>query len=142
MDKGEKMDVLENVLSKFDKAIYLESLIVVSKSDGKVLPVEKQFIETQASLLGVETDAYWKSEIDDISHIDTSKLSNLTKRIIIRDCISLGYIDGDFDDSERQDIYSISDLFNIEHEVVDKIENWLCEYWVLLKKGNELIGLP
>ncbi|MBV5310228.1 hypothetical protein [Chromatium okenii] len=74
----------------------------------------------------------------DISFLRNVVMSRLSRITTIRDCIVLGYIDGNFDYSERKQVAQIAEYLNLSASDVDSVENWLKEFWAILEKGNIL----
>ena len=136
------MDYQNIFLNNFDKELYLDSLILLTKADKKITQEERNFIDTQANLFDIDIEKKWEknSNIKDLVR-SKNEISNVTKNVIIRDLISLGYIDGNFGQEEREKVYQIAKLLSVDNSQVDKLESWLHEYWELLNKGNQLIGI-
>ena len=121
------MDNLSQYLNEFDQKIYLKSLISIAQADAQITENEREFIETQAGLLGIDITPYWNEQKIDISSLDSSSLSHLTKMTIIRDSVVLSYIDRNYSQAEREMVLNIAKNFSINKTEVDKIEEWLKE---------------
>jgi hypothetical protein len=57
---------------------------------------------------------------------------------IIRDCIVLGSLDGDFTDLERAKVYDVASLLGKSKSDVDAVETWLKRLWAVMEEGNRL----
>lgn len=127
-------------LSAFDKEIYIQALINIAYADNVIKKEETDFINAQASLLNINTADYWNNKAD-IKTLNLKSISELTKKIIIRDSIVLANIDGNYDTVERKKIFSLAKLMNLSEDYIPLSENWLTEYSEIIKKGNKLLGL-
>ncbi len=92
----------------------------------------------QAGILSIDPMPYWEQPEKDLSFLDAAQMSRTARMSIIRDCIVLGYVDGDYDDSEREKVAKIASYLSIELSDVEAIEFWLKEFWALLEKGEKL----
>jgi tellurite resistance protein len=99
---------------------------------------EKEFIETQAQLFSIDTTPYWEDTDDDISFLRNVEMSRMNRLAIVRDCIVLGYIDGDFNEKERAKVIKIASYLKLSESDVENLENWLKELWAVLEKGKRL----
>jgi len=123
--------------SQLDGVAYLQALLSVAYADGSISIEEAQFIKEQASSLGIAINPYeYDSSLDSF---DPSSLSVVTKKLVIRDCITLACIDKNYDESERVKIFSLAQRYGLSKEFVCGIEAWLKEYWELIERGKALI---
>ena len=128
-----------NLGEDFDRTAYLKVLISVAMADGEIQPSELQFIELQARLLSLDFTQLIKEpslDLESYSH----KLSSKTKRVILRDCICMGYIDDNYSQDERQKIKSITTQLGLNNKDATDMETWLKTYWEHLKEGERLLG--
>ena len=128
------------ITQQLDKIDYVEALIVIASADGNITHQKRDFIETQSALLGVDTTPLFEKSVG-VSDLKTEGLSRVTKMSIIRDSISFAYMDGCYSQAEQEKIYKIAEKFEINKTDVDAMENWLKEYWLILDKGTQLLGL-
>ncbi len=135
------MENLAQLLNEFDQQEYLETLIILAKADKKITVEERSFIEAQAILLNVDITPYWETLGDDLSVLDPSRTSRVTKMIILRDSIALGYIDGNYDQSEKELVLEVAKRLLLTETDIEVMENWLKEYWAVIEKGKKLIGI-
>ncbi|WP_207688815.1 TerB family tellurite resistance protein [Desulfonema limicola] len=131
------MENILNQFNEFDADAYLHALIIIAKADG-IDQREVDFINLHSSLLGIDPSEYWKEDTD-FSEFDSANLSRMTKMAIIRDCIVIAHIDGDYADVERKAITEIASRFGLKESDVVSMENWLKEYWQILEKGKLLL---
>jgi len=131
------MENIINQFSQFDSKAYLQALIIIAKADG-IDQREVDFINLQSNLLGIDSSEYWKEDTD-FSIFDNTNISRITKMAIIRDCIVIAHIDGDYADAERKAITEIASRFSLKESDVISMENWLKEYWQILEKGKLLL---
>jgi tellurite resistance protein len=133
------MLTIDEHIKDLEKDTYIKALVAVAKIDG-LLAEEKDFVNFQAGLIGVDTSVYWGEELE-IDDIDFETVSNTTKKLILRDAIVIAYIDGEYSIDEIEMISVLANKMKQPKELVDEIESWLLDYWVVLKKGNELLGI-
>ncbi|MDX2470128.1 MAG: hypothetical protein QNL04_06080 [SAR324 cluster bacterium] len=122
----------------FDSKAYLKVLISVAMADGEIQPSELQFIELQARLLSLDFNLLIKEPSLDLESY-AHKLSSKTKRVILRDCICMGYVDDHYSQDERQKIKSIASQLGLSSKDAVEMENWLKDYWKHLKEGERLL---
>lgn len=126
-----------SVLEKFDGLAYIGALISIAKADG-IKSVERNFIEDQARVLGVDPDALWEHPPINLDQF-AQTASTVTKRLLIRDCITLASVDDDYSDNERHHILSMAVQFNIQTEMVEKLESWVQRYKSLVREIEDLL---
>lgn len=130
---------------EFDKIAYVEALIIIARADDcSITQQKKDFIVMQANLLGIDAELFFEEQIcipGVKSNFKSNDMSRMTKMSIIRDSISFAYMDGCYSQAEQEDIYKIAETLAIDKTDVDAMENWLKEYWLLLDKGNQLLGV-
>ncbi len=137
-NKNMKYDIK---LHKSEEADYIKAIISVAKIDGIIHEKEKEFIEAQAKLLSIDIAPYWeKAGNDDLSYLCDIEMSRITRFMIIRDCITLGYIDGKFEEKERNKIVKIASYLKLTKSDVENVELWLKEFWEILDKGMKLFN--
>jgi hypothetical protein len=130
-------DPARHLLEDFDAETYLRALIVVVKVHG-VEPVERDFVVSRARILGVEHEHLWDDEVADLPPLPDD-LSDTTKRVVLRDCILIACIDGDYTDTERQFIHRIRDWLGLAPETVDLFEDWFRRYFDLMDEQEALL---
>lgn len=123
------------MLSEFNGTAYIQALIAISCVDG-VKDEEREFIENQAQMLNIDTFDLWSIPLD-LSSI--THLPDVTRRAIVRDCVALGAIDGEFSDRERSKVVDIANKLDVDERLVDAFERWLKDYSDLLDRGIQLL---
>ena len=117
---------------------YLKTIIAVAYADGHVDEKERQFIDIQAQVLSLNSADYWKNPEHDLAFLSGVEMSRPTCMTIIRDCIVLGSLDGDFTDLERAKVYDVASLLGKSKSDVDAVETWLKRLWAVMEEGNRL----
>lgn len=132
-----RKDMIEvaQIIEGFEAEVYLKALIAVAQADG-VSSSERDFIQNQATLLGVdEVNFEMMISLDDLSN----QINAVTRRIIVRDCIVLATVDGDYTENERRRIAGIAEALGVTPERTAQLENWLQQYSDLLEEGQRLL---
>lgn len=133
------MNSLNDNITDEEKSVYIKILLAVATSDG-IDQRELDFISLQADVLNISPSDI-PSDTVTMDDINFSVISDKVKRIIIRDCIALAYIDNKYTDEEREKIQIVSQRMGISHGLVNEIEIWLIDYWSILQKGAEIFNL-
>jgi uncharacterized membrane protein YebE (DUF533 family) len=121
-----------------DGRSYLKTIIAVAYADGHVDEKERQFIDIQAQVLSLSPADYWKNPEHDLAFLSGVEMSRSTSMTIIRDCIVLGHLDGDFTELERAKVYDVASLLGRSKSDVDAVETWLKKLWAVMEEGNRL----
>ena len=130
------MDPSIHLMRDFEPAVYIQALVTLAHVDG-LLPIERSYVEAQARLLGVPVD--WDAADGQLPPIG-EQVSELTRRIIVRDCIVLASVDGEFSDDERQLVHRIAAWLRVDEAACDRIEDWLRRYWELMDEAEALMS--
>jgi len=130
------MDPSIHTFHDFDPAAYIQALVVLAHTDG-LLPIEKTYVNAKAELLGVNVD--WSVGDGEWSPIPTS-VSEMTRRVIVRDCVMLASVDGNFSDGERETVHRIAAWLEVDESACDGIEDWLRRYWELMDEAEALLS--
>ena len=128
----------QQMAADMDGPTYLKTIIVVALADESVPDKEREFIDMQAQLLSLNPTEYWDHPEPDLSFLNDANMSRQTCMTIIRDCIVLGYIDGDFDENERARVNDIASMLGLKTSDVEAVEEWLKELWAVMEKGSRL----
>lgn len=124
---------------EFDLDAYFKALISVAKADGNLNEIEEEFIKDQATLLNYELGDLIDQDIN-LETLHLSESSPFTRKILIRDCISLAYIDDHYDEREKAEIQRIGQNMQLSSQEINAIESWLLSYWDLMKQAEELFA--
>lgn len=122
----------------FDPELYVKILVAVAKADKNNGPREFDYVANQANRLGIDFARVWDTT-DKTFLISGKDVSRLTAMVIIKDCILLASLDGNFSLSERDKVYAYATKLDITRSDVDYIVEWLDDYDTLEKKWNRLI---
>jgi len=121
-----------------DGPSYLRTIIAVASVDREVHEKERQFIDTQAHVLCLNPAEYWRNPEPGLGFLSNVEMSRPTCMTIIRDCIVLGHLDGDFTEMERAKVYDVASLLGASKSDVDAVEIWLKSLWAVMEEGNRL----
>lgn len=129
-------------LTQYEEAqrqIYIRALFDMAYSDGIADERELAYIDLQAELAGIEMPDKIPP-IDDAHYSQLKNLPALLKNLLLRDAITLAYIDDDYTETEQSKLFELADRMLIPREKITQIENWLLDYWLLMEKGEELFS--
>lgn len=143
---------LRDVHRGFEPKVYLRALAVVAYADGHLHEREREFIEEQARLFGIEVAPLWE-QAHDLSFLEGITTSERTKAAILRDAVMLAHIDGEYHAEERKKVREIAAKLQMDEGAVlraeqeaprssppllvsDKAPAWLKEYWAIAAKGR------
>ena len=93
-----------SALNSFDSDSYFKLLVIVAGADGNICESELAFLQDQAKLMDYDLHAVLNKGLN-LSDIKVQGISIVTKKIVIRDCISLAHIDGVYDKNESEKIH-------------------------------------
>ena len=127
---------------------YLACLLALARADRRVEPQERDFVERQAALLGVEPSDLWTVPPVDQLLQDARELPLRTRGALVRDLVFLARADGHYAREERREIERIATRLGIPPvqvamleaqaavpQEVDGAPGWFREYWYLAQKG-------
>ena len=89
--------------------------------------------------LSVDIVKIWNETGKNFSLV-SMEISRLTAMLLIKDCIMLASLDGNFSLDEKQRVYSYAEKMDVPRSLVDAIEEWLAEYRQLNNKWETLIA--
>lgn len=129
-----------NLNNVFERDEYIRALVIIVNADGKVLDKEKEFIERRCEVLDVKITDLWnkQTQLQDLSSL--KDISQSAKMSIIYDCITLGYIDNDYESREKKFVFEIAKYLEISESKVNDIERWVKDYKELLNRGLLIMG--
>ncbi len=120
-------------LTQSEARAYLSYLMTVANADGQLHEKEKEFIELQAQVWGIVNFE------ENVEEEELISLSRTAKMSLLRDSITIAYIDGDYSQEERAKVDELAELLSVESERVADLEEWLLDYWRILERGEELL---
>ena len=132
------LDAANTLLQEFDPTTYLRLLVAQGHLDGLV-PEEQAYIRARAALLGVEVEPLLAQPLTELPAVD-EQISETTRRVILRDCIVLACIDGDYSELERAHVHRVAKWLKVDIEAADRIEDWLRRYWELMDESEALLS--
>lgn len=104
-----------NNLSQNEKVLYLQAIINIAATDGEISEPEREFINLQAKFLGIDVKNYLKHpDSFKIEELKKEKISKFTAKLIIKDCIFLGYLDGIYSEEEKRKIREIAKTMGLK----------------------------
>ena len=124
-------------METFDTRAYFAGLLAVARADDRLTDEEVSFLREQAELLDFDVEPLLNNPPTTLN-VDFGSTSQITKRMIIRDCIALANVDGSYDAEEKERIRSIAAGAGISSNEVAGIEQWLEDYTNLMKRGESL----
>ena len=117
-----------------DAEIYIKCLIVIAKADEYVHESEKEYIQMQSEIFGINSEELWKENLS-VDDFDFTHISTLAKISILRDLIVIAYIDGRYDPREKDKITLYASKMSIEAETLNNLENWCHRYFNLIQES-------
>ena len=123
----------------FDPEKYIKILIAVVKSDRFNSKPETEYVRGLANRLKVDFIGLWNDTDKDMA-ISKMRVSRLTAMVILKDCIELASLDGNFSLSEKELVYTYATQLDIPQSDVIQLEKWMEESKVLEGKWNDLIA--
>jgi tellurite resistance protein len=129
----------------FDAAAHVAVLAAVALADGVIDPRERTVLERHAQLTNTDVDSAIE-RANDLQFLTRLQTSERTRRAILRDCIVLARLSGEYRPSERARIAEIATALGMPeravHEaeqradavappVIDHAPAWLKDYWAL-----------
>jgi len=123
----------------FNAELYVRVLVAIAKADRFNGPPEYEYVKKLADSLSVDIVKIWNETSKNFSNVST-EVSRMTAVLLIKDCIMLASLDGNFSLDEKQRVYSYAEKMDVSRSTVDAIEEWLAEYRRLTDKWETLIA--
>ena len=123
----------------FDPELYLRLLVAIAKSDRFNGPPETEYVRNLAGRLSVDFTKIWNETGKNFSDIPSNP-SRLTALLLIKDCILLASLDGNYSLDEKQRVYGFAEKMDIPRSDVDAVEAWLAEYGQLRSRWAALVS--
>ncbi len=138
---GEIMDThAKRTISRgLDPEMYTRILVAITKADPSNGKPEKAFVRHQATSLSVDFDTIW-NDTDKSFEFGHIKVSRQTALTVLRDCILLAGLDGNFSLSEKERVYVYAEKLHVPRSDVKKLEQWVEESRELQKKWLKLLA--
>lgn len=132
------LDAANTLLREFDPTTYLRLLVAQGHLDGLVQE-EQDYIRARAALLGVEVEPLLSQPLIELPPVD-EQVSETTRRVILRDCIVLACIDGNYTEIERAHVHRVAKWLGVDIGAAERIEDWLRRYWELMDESEALLS--
>ncbi len=126
------MSVMNHPLDGFSPELYVSTLMKVAHSDG-IHPSEREMLERQATLFGVDLDG-----LPDAPN-DLSALPWATRVLVYRDALILTMADEESSDAEERHLADLSARMALPSDVVDEISAWAKDYEIILDRMDALL---
>lgn len=122
-----------------DPEKYVRLLVAVAKSDPDNGPPEYAYVKRQANALRLDIVPIWN---DTPKHylLSPIQVSRRVALVIIKDCIMLASLDGNFSLGEKEKVYRFAERLDVTRADVDAVIRWLddydglCRRWVSLTR--------
>ncbi|MFH1982306.1 MAG: hypothetical protein ABIL58_10695 [Pseudomonadota bacterium] len=120
-----------------DAERYIRLLVAVTKSDPDNGPPEYQYVKKQANSLGIDIVPLWN---DTSKHylLEPIQVSRRVALVIIKDCIMLASLDGNFSLGEKEKVYRFAERLDVPRVDVDAVVSWLEDYERLQRRWHAL----
>ena len=111
------------------KLLHLKNLVIIALADGKLDPLEKEFIIEKASMLGIE-----EKELD-ILFTEALEFKNklfqteINREEQLADAVLMAVLDGYVHDNEQIILRELADVLGFSKEYVDDIIQKSFELW-------------
>lgn len=125
--------------AKEHKEAFLELAHVVAQADGFVSGKERGYLQTFMDEMNMhqEMDAF--SEPRKLSDIIGNLKDDQIKGIFFMEILLLMYVDGDYNDEEKQIVKDLKHLFGFSEEKYEAYRNWVIRMDQLKIEGMKLI---
>lgn len=127
-------------LGDFDAELYLKLLHAVADADG-VHPVEEDYIRHQAAALHVDPEVVLGKGPIALEQLQLTA-SEVTRRMVYRDCYTLACADGAVSDQERATLHRLRRVLNLTPERATALEAWVARYSAMIEEGQALLTQP
>lgn len=127
-----------------NKLNFLKGLINLAKVDGVIEENEIAIVRNVAISMGLDAEKIENIEKEARSKENEIKLSFDTKQqslLLIREGIQLCYVDGKYDEKEKEMIKEISSQLDISWDSINRIEEWVKEGIAWSNRGLDLLNL-
>ena len=125
-------------LTEDEKIAFLTLVRKMIVADGETNNAENDLLKSFAHELDISTNMEEKC-IQDPANL-LLKISNVKKRSIYIELLSLALIDGHYDNEEKKELLKIQHFFGLPNDFVRDAEVWLVNYMEQVKAGFKLVG--
>lgn len=139
------MKGIETIIdSKASKMNFMKGLILLAKADGFIEDNEKHFFVNAAVGLGLQggdldvvEEMIQATEMD----CDIHFVNNNQALFFMREAMQLCYIDGSYNDREKEIIEEIRKNNSLPKESIERIEDWVVQGMAWRAEGDKLLNL-
>lgn len=131
--------ILDTKESKYE---FMKGLIRVAKADGVIAEEEMVFFNNLGNSMGV--DEISMNELHSIissNEVCTLEFEKEYKLAFLIEVLQLCYIDGNYSEKEKMEIFKIAKELNISLDTMQQIEKWVIEGMEWSNKVNYLFTL-
>lgn len=142
--KEDRLLAISDVIKTEDSRInYLKGLLRIAGSDNNKTAVEDGYIYRMAEIIGASYSEIWQvEEAQENDELTVIKFDTKQEKILfLMQALYMCWLDDDYSDSERKEIFAIGDELGIESSVLKEIEAWVKHGIEWMRTGAELIGL-
>jgi hypothetical protein len=119
-----------------DITFYMRALVAVAAVDG-MSDAEADYIRSRSQMLGIDSSTLL-SDPPPITAV-SGTASEITKRLVYRDCYVLASIDGPPSAKERAVLADLCDALGLAAGTAERIEDWMNRFSSLLTEGEALL---
>lgn len=137
-------DVLET-LPADERRDLLAVLTLVCAADGELVREEMAALEGKMgqALLHPEVRREVRQMLRQPPDFDrlVEAMDEKTLKLALRDAVLIAASDGEYHDSELKIIKKLAIRSGVNSGTVERLLEWVEEYWLLLAKGREIVGI-
>lgn len=108
-------------------------------ADGKITPEEKQMLDDAVLELGLSAEPDFDAQLPKVKECCGAVLDPEARAFILLELASFAYVDHEYDESERELLHSVADLWRLDPLTVVRIEDWARRRVELSKEAVEVI---
>ncbi|MFE5317971.1 TerB family tellurite resistance protein [Paenibacillus sp. NPDC056579] len=125
--------------SREHKKAFLELAQVVAQVDGFVSGKERGYLHTFMDEMNMSQDLQVISEARKLPDIVEDLKEDHVKDIVFMEILLLMYVDGDYNDEEKQIVKDLKELFGFSDEKYEAFRSWVIRMDQLKIEGMKLI---
>ena len=121
-----------NALSTEEKSMFLDMAIRASQVNGLVEESERSMLEQYCKEMDIAP--HEKSELHTIDDIKSffSDSSDISKRVVVLELLGLGFIDGNYDESENAVVKEFALGIGLSEETYNRLKRDIDQYITIL----------
>lgn len=128
------------LLNYEQKKVFLGLAYNISNIDGDFSESEQQMIESYCVEMDIEySDSDAKKDLETLLSNINSIFDNKTIKIVLFELVGIAMVDNKFDNSEREFLKKIFDLFEVDREFLNKAESLINSYIEVQNNINSLV---